>query len=273
VGNGISCNDSNACTQTDTCQAGVCNGANPVVCNAPDDCHDPGTCNTTSGLCENPPPKPDDTPCSDADLCTQIDRCQTGVCIGSNPVVCFPSDDCHDAGTCAPATGSCSVGPPKPNGTTCSDGNACTIGETCQTGVCEGGGPPDGDGDTHISGLCGGDDCNDLNGAVWQAPFEVTNLVLTTASPANPAWDSQTGLAGPETVYDLVSGTFGPNSGVVSFPAASCLQSGGVANSFSDARPDPAPGTAYWYLSRGRNSCGTGTYGTVPRDTGIPACP
>ena len=29
---GTACNDGNACTQTDTCQAGTCTGANPVVC-------------------------------------------------------------------------------------------------------------------------------------------------------------------------------------------------------------------------------------------------
>ena len=272
VTDGTPCSDGNACTQTDSCQTGVCNGTNPVVCNAPDTCHDAGTCNTTSGACENPPPKPDNTPCNDADLCTQTDTCQIGVCTGSNPVICSPSDDCHDPGTCAPPTGICSAGPPKANGSPCSDGNACTVGDTCQTGACQAGGPRDGDGDTHPDSLCGGDDCNDLVGTVWHAPFEVANLLLTTASPANPAWDSQTGVAGPETVYDLVSGTFGPGGGTISFPAASCLQSGGPS-SYSDVRPDPATGTAYWYLARGRNSCGTGTYGTVPRDTNIPACP
>ena len=32
VANGTSCSDADACTQTDACQAGVCVGANPVVC-------------------------------------------------------------------------------------------------------------------------------------------------------------------------------------------------------------------------------------------------
>src|SRR5207253_542298 len=30
--NGASCNDLNACTQTDICQSGICIGSNPVVC-------------------------------------------------------------------------------------------------------------------------------------------------------------------------------------------------------------------------------------------------
>ena len=52
--NGTACNDGNACTQTDTCQAGVCAGANPVVCTASDQCHVAGTCNPTTGVCSNP---------------------------------------------------------------------------------------------------------------------------------------------------------------------------------------------------------------------------
>src|SRR5436309_1880757 len=48
---GASCNDGNACTQTDTCQAGTCTGAHPVVCAAADQCHAAGPCDpaTSSG--------------------------------------------------------------------------------------------------------------------------------------------------------------------------------------------------------------------------------
>ena len=49
--NGTSCDDGNACTQTDTCQAGSCLGSDPVVCTASDACHSAGTCNTTTGSC------------------------------------------------------------------------------------------------------------------------------------------------------------------------------------------------------------------------------
>ena len=38
----------------DTCEAGVCTGANPVVCTASDQCHVAGTCNPSSGTCSNP---------------------------------------------------------------------------------------------------------------------------------------------------------------------------------------------------------------------------
>src|SRR4029079_2362376 len=51
---GGSCNDNDACTQTDTCQAGVCVGSNPVTCSASDQCHVAGTCNSATGACSNP---------------------------------------------------------------------------------------------------------------------------------------------------------------------------------------------------------------------------
>src|SRR5207248_7242986 len=65
---GASCNDANACTQSDTCQNGTCTGANPIVCTALDQCHDAGTCDTSTGVCSTPP-KTNGTACSDGDAC------------------------------------------------------------------------------------------------------------------------------------------------------------------------------------------------------------
>ncbi|MCC7537550.1 MAG: hypothetical protein IT379_15105, partial [Deltaproteobacteria bacterium] len=39
-----SCDDGDACTLTDTCVGTTCVGANPVVCSALDNCHNPGVC-------------------------------------------------------------------------------------------------------------------------------------------------------------------------------------------------------------------------------------
>jgi len=36
------------------------------------------------------------------------DACKAGKCVGSNPLTCAASDDCHVAGTCNPSTGECS---------------------------------------------------------------------------------------------------------------------------------------------------------------------
>ncbi len=137
--NGTTCNDSDLCTQTDSCQAGACVGSNPVVCSASDQCHAAGTCSPATGSCSNPS-KPNGTTCNDSDLCTQTDSCQAGACVGSNPVVCSASDQCHAAGTCSPATGSCS-NPSKPNGTTCNDSDLCTQTDSCQAGACVGSNP------------------------------------------------------------------------------------------------------------------------------------
>ena len=105
--NGTSCSDGNACTQSDSCIAGVCVGAVPVICTASDQCHGPGLCDTSSGQCSNPT-LPNGTPCNDGNACTGAtgmgDTCQAGVCDGGNPTVCSASDQCHVAGTCDPST-------------------------------------------------------------------------------------------------------------------------------------------------------------------------
>ena len=133
------CDDGDACTQTDGCQAGVCAGSDPVVCVAVDQCHEAGVCAPETGLCSDPA-KSDDAPCDDGDACTQTDSCQAGVCDGAAPVVCDALDQCHDAGVCAPETGQCST-PPKSDNAACDDGDACTATDTCQAGVCDGASP------------------------------------------------------------------------------------------------------------------------------------
>ncbi len=148
---GSSCNDGDLCTQSDTCQAGACTGANPVTCSASDQCHDVGTCDTMTGLCSNPN-KMDGSSCDDGNSCTQTDTCQTGACTGANPVICGASDQCHDVGTCDSMTGLCS-NPNKMDGSSCDDGNSCTQTDTCQTGACTGANPV----------ICGASDqCHDV---------------------------------------------------------------------------------------------------------------
>ena len=53
-------------------------------------------------------------------------------------MTCTAQDQCHDVGTCNPATGTCS-NPAKSNGSSCSDGNSCTQPDTCQSGSCTAG--------------------------------------------------------------------------------------------------------------------------------------
>jgi hypothetical protein len=132
--NGTDCNDGNACTQTDECQGGTCQGSNPVSCAAADQCRMAGVCNPANGQCSQMN-KPNGTGCNDGNACTTGDECQAGAC-GGEPVTCTAQDQCHMAGTCQP-NGQCS-NPTKADGATCNDGNACTDGDQCSGGSCAG---------------------------------------------------------------------------------------------------------------------------------------
>jgi hypothetical protein len=141
---GATCDDRNACTQTDVCQAGTCVGSNPVVCAAPDQCHDAGTCNPATGACVYPD-KPNDTPCSDGAFCTVGDTCQNGQCVPGAPRDCSAADQCN-TGVCDEAKDVCAP-QPRPDDTTCNDGDPCTTGDRCVAGVCTERGPTDCDDD------------------------------------------------------------------------------------------------------------------------------
>jgi hypothetical protein len=141
VANGTQCNDNNACTRTDNCQAGVCVGSNPVVCQPLDRCHVAGVCNPSTGEC-SVVAAPDGTPCNaDNNACTINDTCQGGSCVAGDAVICpAPPDACHTAGTCDPATGGCSeptlsVGSCKSgkikSGPCDCDGTCCPTGSNC----------------------------------------------------------------------------------------------------------------------------------------------
>jgi hypothetical protein len=110
-----------------------------VTCAASDSCHTAGTCSTATGACSNPA-KANGSACTDGNACTQTDTCQAGVCTGASPVLCFAVDQCHAAGVCVPAIGTCTV-PALADGTACNDGNACSQTDTCQSGACTGGNP------------------------------------------------------------------------------------------------------------------------------------
>jgi len=158
------------------------------------------------------------------------------------------------------------------NGGACSDGNPCTVNDTCLSGICTAGPLLDADGDGHVFAACGGNDCNDADASVVKTPAEVSNLQVLTVNPSNLSWDSQAFAAGSGTLYNLVSGRLLIPTGGIVFSTADCLQNS-TGSTFSDARPAPAIQTGIWYLVRGRNSCGTGSYGSTLRDASIPACP
>jgi hypothetical protein len=98
------------------------------TCAALDQCHVAGTCDLATGTCSSPT-QPDGTTCNDGDQCTPTDQCRAGACIGTNPVTCVASDECHVDGSCNPATGSCS-------NPAVAEGSPCTGGSCDASGVC-----------------------------------------------------------------------------------------------------------------------------------------
>jgi hypothetical protein len=72
MGEGMPCDAGNACQPDAVCSAGICGSA--VLCAPPDDCHEFGTCDPSSG-CVNPA-KPDGQPCATG-------TCLGGACKGS----------------------------------------------------------------------------------------------------------------------------------------------------------------------------------------------
>jgi hypothetical protein len=161
------CSDQNACTRTDTCQGGVCKGGNPVTCTASDQCHDVGTCDTTTGACSNPA-KPVGFACNDNMLCTYGDACNTaGACAGT-PISC--TSDAFADRTCN-GTQTCTVVPKA--GAACDDHNPCTKGDvldaagncagmpyTCPVGDCMTANACDGQGGCVPAAKPDGTDCD-----------------------------------------------------------------------------------------------------------------
>jgi len=133
---GVTCDDGNACTDGDACSAGTCIGGAARACPASDQCHLAGACNPATGTCSNPA-KTDGAACDDGNGCTVADACLAGACAGGASRACPATDQCHDAGVCEAATGTC-TNPPKANGAACDDHSLCTTGETCQSGACVG---------------------------------------------------------------------------------------------------------------------------------------
>ena len=173
IANGTMCNGSNLCFQTYQCQNGSCVGSNAVICTPHDQCHVAGVCNPATGVCSSPNAS-DGTACTGANACNRTNTCQGGACVGSNPVVCAPLDDCHVAGVCNPATGICS-NPEEVDGTPCKTASACFAARSCMHGTCVGTNPVvcaalD---ECHVAGSC------DTDGGVCSNPTKPNGAPCT----------------------------------------------------------------------------------------------
>ena len=126
---GDACDDGNALTGPDSCQSGVCLGA---------DC----SCSGVSTCCDGCQPLNEGGSCdADANGCTVGDSCTAGVCTAGAAPDCSSEDDACNVGVCT-STGSdaysCSKDPSSKEGDACDDGNALTGPDSCQSGVCLG---------------------------------------------------------------------------------------------------------------------------------------
>jgi len=129
-------------------------------------------------------------------------------------------------------------------------------------------GQTDGDGDG-AGDIC---DCAPAAPNAFNVPSEVTGVSFS-ADRVTLSWVSAAPGAGTGTVHDVVRGR------VTELPVGTgqseiCLAAGLAGTTMTESALPPV-GTAFWYLVRGRNVCGAGTYGFQssggPRNT--TACP
>jgi len=163
--NANACDDGDLCTELDVCAAGACAGkafkCDDTIACTDNVCDGVGGCSypVTAGLCliggqcyadqQSAPSgfcqycdvaaantswthRATGTDCDDASACTQLDKCQSGTCIGA-PIPCNDEKACTDD-SCDPATGCVYT----PNTNSCEDGDFCTVSDTCAGGACIG---------------------------------------------------------------------------------------------------------------------------------------
>ena len=142
------CDDGDPCTQGDHCANGVCKASTANPCDDGDQCTTDGCVggctHTPTNPCDDKNPctddiceptacvhSPNEAACDDKSVCTQVDRCQGGVCVGGSPILCSDGNPCTDD-HCDAKTGCWS----QDNAAPCEEGNACTGPDLCQGGKC-----------------------------------------------------------------------------------------------------------------------------------------
>lgn len=118
-------------------------------------------------------------------------------------------------------------------------------------------------------------DCFPSDPGTFAAPPEAQDLQVADGGGGSVtiSWDSLYPVVGPGVSYDLVTGSVSQLRSDNGFAGAGCLTTGLPDTPFTDSRSGPAPGEAFYYLARGRNGCGVGTYGDgtpSPRSWGSP---
>jgi N-acetylneuraminic acid mutarotase len=125
--------------------------------------------------------------------------------------------------------------------------------------------------DTDLDGVADVCDCAVLNPGAFSVPGEIVG-VRFDSDKTTLRWSSAAPAAGDAIVHDVLRGVTG-GFPVGSSPSEICLSSG-KPSSKQDQLVPPA-GSGFWYLVRGKNTCGTGTYGfsTEGTERSSTACP
>lgn len=135
---GLSCNDSNECTEDDFCDGyGTCMGGSAVVCPVPTfPCEQDGVCQPATGVCTYAL-KAAGEPCLDDLYCTINERCDAlGGCTNVTQRSCFAGISCRDEGICNEIGQTCDF-PISADDTFCTLPDAVCVGNaSCQAGVC-----------------------------------------------------------------------------------------------------------------------------------------
>ena len=118
--------------------------------------------------------------------------------------------------------------------------------------------------DADVDGVCGDVDCAPNDPTAFTVPQEVTGV---TVGPDNAtlSFDSAAPGAGTGTLHDVLRGGL-DQLPVGNKPSEMCVASGVQGTTVTDMTT-LVPGTGFWYLVRGRNVCGAGTYGLTTGGT------
>ena len=117
-------------------------------------------------------------------------------------------------------------------------------------------------------------DCAPFDATTSGVPFEIAGVTVAGKLPSSVGWDVQP--IGSSTRYDVATGLVSDaHNG--NFGPGPCLQNNVITPPYSDVRGQPPTGNGYYYMIRSQNPCGTGTYGSTPRNQhgsgGGGACP